>query len=153
MPKIYTLQTEQFIPVSLNEAWDFFSSPKNLSKITPDKMNFNIISDTFREKMYAGQIIQYTVSPLLGLKMHWVTEITKVEEKKMFIDEQRFGPYKFWHHQHHFNQVDGGVMMTDIINYAIPLGLFGRFLNFLFIGSEVSKIFEYRKKYIDENYK
>ncbi len=151
MPKVYTLKKTQFIPISIDRAWEFFSTPVNLQKITPDNMGFEIISDfNAQQKMHSGMIIQYHVSPLLGLKMHWVTEITHVVDKQFFVDEQRFGPYALWHHQHHFKQVDGGVEMYDEVNYAIGFSFLGRLLNKLFIAKKIESIFEYRFKFVEE---
>jgi ligand-binding SRPBCC domain-containing protein len=146
MSKVYTLQTEQFIPISLAEAWDFFSSPANLAKITPEHMGFNIISKHHGEKMYAGQIIEYTVKPLMGIPLYWMTEITHVQEGTYFVDEQRFGPYIMWHHQHHFKEVSGGVVMTDIVHYKIPLGFLGDIANWLFVKKQLQGIFDFRFK-------
>ena len=146
MSKVYTLQTEQFIPISLAEAWDFFSSPANLAKITPAHMGFHIISKHHSEKMYAGQIIEYTVKPLLGIPLYWMTEITHVQEGSYFVDEQRFGPYVMWHHQHHFKEVTGGVMMTDIVHYKIPLGFLGDIAHWLFVKKQLKGIFDFRFK-------
>lgn len=136
--------------MGMEEAWDFFSSPRNLAKITPEHMGFLITSKFNGEKMYPGMLITYKVSPLLGIKMDWCTEITHVIDKKYFVDEQRFGPYAMWHHQHHFKAVEGGIEMTDIVNYAIPLGFLGRIMNGLMISSEIEKIFSYREKKIKE---
>jgi len=101
-------------------------------------------------KVYPGMIITYKVSPLLGIKLNWMTEITHVNEPNYFVDEQRSGPYKIWHHQHHFKEIKGGVLMTDILNYAIPYGPFGTLANTLFVGNEVKKIFTYREKAIND---
>jgi len=149
--KTYQLKFEQKLPISLEQAWDFFSSPLNLAKITPDHMGFIITSD-FKEgqKMYPGMIITYKVSPLLGIKLNWMTEITHVQEGKYFVDEQRFGPYALWHHQHHFEEIKGGVHMTDIINYAIPYGFIGRIANSILVENEVRGIFDYREKKVEE---
>ena len=106
--------------------------------------DFNI-TDWDKKKAYPGQIIQYTVKPMLGLKINWVTEITQVRDKEFFIDEQRFGPYSFWHHKHFIKEIDGGVLMEDIIHYKPPFGLFGVLLNFLFINSKLNSIFKYRE--------
>lgn len=141
--KLFKLESKQFLPITLEEAWDFFSSPDNLKKITPDHMGFFITSEN-QGKMYPGMLITYIVTPLLGIKMRWCTEITQVEEKKYFIDEQRFGPYKMWHHQHHFKEVAGGVEMTDIVHYGIPLGILGQLANKLFVRNQLEEIFEYR---------
>lgn len=149
--KTYPLKFEQTLPITLAEAWDFFSSPLNLAKITPEHMGFVITSD-FKEdqKMYPGMIITYKLSPLPGFKINWMTEITHVKEGEYFIDEQRFGPYALWHHQHHFKEVAGGVHMTDILNYAIPYGFIGRLANSLFVAKEVQSIFAYREKKVEE---
>ncbi|MDB5018015.1 MAG: hypothetical protein JWQ84_2847 [Mucilaginibacter sp.] len=149
--KTYLLKTEQTIPVSLADAWDFFSSPLNLAKITPKEMTFVVTSDFNRdEKIYAGMIITYKVSPVFGIKMNWMTEITHVKDSEYFVDEQRFGPYALWHHQHHFKAIKGGVLMTDILNYAIPYGIIGRLGNAVLVDKQIKKIFSYREKAIKE---
>ena len=110
------------------------------------------ITSDFKEgqKMYPGMIITYKVSPLLGIKLNWMTEITHVKEGDYFVDEQRFGPYALWHHQHHFQEIPGGVLMTDIINYAIPMGIFGRMANSILVAKEIQGIFDYREKKVEE---
>lgn len=147
--KIYNLKRAQILPISLEEAWDFFSSPSNLSKITPDEMGFEIQYISGGNKTYAGQIIQYKVKILGGIKVNWVTEITHVYEPTYFVDEQRFGPYALWHHQHHFKKVGNGVEMIDEVNYAIPLGILGRLANWLFVGRQVSAIFDHRYQVLE----
>lgn len=142
--KVYNLTRTQFLPISLSEAWEFFSSPKNLSKITPSKLNFRILYISGGDKAYAGQIIRYKVTVPPGVTVHWVTEITQVKENAHFIDEQRFGPYALWHHQHHFKAVPGGVLMTDEVNYAIPFGIIGQLAHWLFVGKQVRAIFDHR---------
>ena len=144
MSKVYSLKTVQLLPISLDEAWDFFSSPKNLQKITPVDMGFSIISKHHGETMYAGQIIEYTVKPLLGIPLYWMTEITQVNDKKYFIDQQRFGPYSLWHHQHHFKAVVGGVEMTDIVHYKMPFWFLGDIANSLFVKKQLKGIFDFR---------
>ncbi|MEB0248784.1 MULTISPECIES: SRPBCC family protein [unclassified Mucilaginibacter] len=149
--KTYALKFKQNIPISLNEAWDFFSSPLNLAKITPADMRFVVTSDyTAQTKMYAGMIITYKISPLLGIKMNWMTEITQVVDGKYFVDEQRFGPYALWHHQHHFKEIPGGVEMTDILHYAIPYSVLGTIANNVFVGKKVKQVFEYRIKAVED---
>lgn len=148
--KIYNLRKEQFLPISLQEAWAFFSSPKNLAKITPEHMNFKILYQSGGDKAYAGQIIRYQINVLPFIPVHWVTEITQVKEPFHFIDEQRFGPYALWHHQHHFEEVKGGVLMTDEVNYAIPFGILGRFAHWLFVAKEVNRIFEHRFRTLED---
>lgn len=147
---IYSLKTVQTIPVGLEEAWSFFSNPANLNLITPGDMGFRIISRHHGEKMYAGQIIEYTVRPLLGIPVYWMTEITRVEEGRYFVDEQRFGPYSLWHHQHHFRETDGGVEMTDIVHYKIPFWWIGDLANGLFVRKKLEQIFSYRKERVNE---
>jgi ligand-binding SRPBCC domain-containing protein len=146
--KIYSISRKQTLPVTLEEAWSFFSSPANLKKITPAYMGFEITSDLGDGKMYAGQIISYIVTPLLGLPMSWTTEITHVIENKYFVDEQRFGPYSFWHHQHWFKEVEGGVEMTDIVHYAIPFGWLGRLANTLIVKNKLNEIFSFREEIV-----
>lgn len=140
----HSIKTVQKIPVSIEEAWNFFSSPVNLQAITPADMSFKIISNHQDEKMYTGQVIEYNVCPILKIPMYWMTEITHVEELKYFVDVQRKGPYSFWHHQHHFKKIEGGVEMIDIVHYKNPLGFMGEAANFLFVKRQLKKIFEYR---------
>ena len=150
MSQVYSLKTVQHIPADINTAWDFFSNPANLAAITPTSMGFKTISKHHGEKMYAGQIIEYKVSPVLGIPLYWMTEITHVEDKKYFVDEQRFGPYSLWHHQHHFKEVGGGVEMTDIVHYKIPYWFIGDIANSLFISKQLKSIFDYRYRKVDE---
>lgn len=150
MSKLYTFQTKQFIPSELETVWDFISSPKNLKEITPAYMGFDIVSESPVDKMYAGIIIAYKVSPMFGIKMNWVTEITHVEDKQYFVDEQRFGPYTFWHHKHFIKAVDGGVEMTDILHYKVPFGWIGDMVNTLIIRNKLKEIFDFRFKKLDE---
>ena len=147
--KIYRFKKSQLLPITINEAWDFLSDPNNLKKITPEYMGFKILEkeDT---KMYAGQIIQYIVTPILGIPTKWVTEITHVKDKSYFVDEQRFGPYSLWHHKHFIKEVDGGIEMLDIIDYKIPLGFIGRLVNPILVKPKLNEIFNYRKKKLVE---
>jgi ligand-binding SRPBCC domain-containing protein len=149
--KSYVLKTEQAIPISLDVAWDFFSSPLNLTRITPPDLNLVVTSDYPDDaKIYPGMIITYKVAPLLGITINWMTEITHVTGKQYFADEQRFGPYAMWHHQHHFKEIDGGVLMNDILHYAIPYGIFGRLSNTFFVGKKVKEIFAFREKAVEK---
>ena len=141
---IYTLETEQVLSINLDAAWDFFSSPDNLQKITPSHMGFQITSAVDR-KAYAGQIITYKVGILPGIKSNWVTEITQVKDQSFFIDEQRFGPYKMWHHEHFFEALsDGKTLMKDKISYKIPFGFLGHLAQKIFIKKQLTTIFEHR---------
>ena len=144
MMKIYRLTRTQLLPIGLREAWEFFSSPKNLAVITPKKMNFVILTMSGGDTLYPGQIISYKVTVLPLVRLRWVTEITHVQEPNYFADEQRFGPYALWHHKHHFKTVEGGVEMIDEVDYAISLGFLGRLAHFFFVGRAVNRIFDHR---------
>lgn len=144
--KLYQLKASQKLPISKETAWNFFSNPTNLSKITPSWLNFEVKSE-LPKKMYAGMIITYFVRPMLNIPQTWVTEITQVNEPNYFVDEQRFGPYKMWHHEHIFKEEkDGGVMMEDIVSYVVPFGFIGRIINSLVISKKINEIFNYRKE-------
>jgi len=147
--KIFKIHTKQKLPITIEEGWGFLSNPKNLSCITPNYMKFKITDCDFKP-VYQGQIIQYTVRPLLNIPLKWVTEITHVVNENYFVDEQRFGPYSLWHHKHFLREIDGGIEMEDIIHYKIPLGFIGEFLNFLFIKNQLKEIFDYRKNKLIE---
>ena len=148
--KLYQLKTSQKLPISIQTAWEFFSNPTNLSKITPPWLNFEVRTK-LPEKMYCGMIITYFVRPLLNIPQTWVTEITHINQPNYFVDEQRFGPYKFWHHQHSFTKTeDGGVIMDDIVSYVIPLGFLGRIINYFIVSKKVKEIFDYRKTVLEK---
>jgi ligand-binding SRPBCC domain-containing protein len=139
----------QLLPIDIETCWKFFSDPKNLSLITPPEMNFQILTD-LPDEIYPGLIIQYKVSPILSLRMNWVTEITQARKPYYFIDEQRFGPYKFWHHQHHFKEHQDGIEMTDIVHYRIPFGFAGKMFGKILVESQLNKIFDFREKKLKE---
>jgi len=140
----YQLTATQKIPASISEVWDFISAPANLKEITPPHMGFIVTNNTGTGKMYPGMIITYKVSPILGIKLNWMTEITHVRENEYFVDEQRIGPYKMWHHQHKIEPIEGGVLMTDIVNYQPPLGFLGSIANAILIKKQLKEIFDYR---------
>jgi len=146
----YTFKKTQKIPAALNEVWHFISSPANLKKITPAYMGFDIKSSGLPGKMYPGMIIKYNITPLLGIKMLWVTEITHVSDYEFFVDEQRIGPYSFWHHQHRLEKTEGGVLMTDTVNYQPPLGFVGDIANSIIIKKQLKNIFDYRVAAIEK---
>lgn len=146
----YQLHKTQKIPATIDQVWEFISSPGNLKKITPAYMGFNITSKQLSEKMYPGMIISYKVSPVLGIKMTWVTEITQVKEMEYFVDEQRVGPYSLWHHEHKIEPIDGGVLMTDIVSYKPPLGFLGSLANTLLFKKQLKEIFNFRKQALEE---
>jgi len=143
--KIYTLRATQKLPISVSEAWDFLSDPKNLKKITPEYMGFKILSGADRP-MFSGQLIQYIVTPVLGIKTKWVTEITHIEKGNYFVDEQRFGPYALWHHKHFIKEIDNGVEMEDIIDYKLPFGFLGQLMHPILVKPKLKEIFDYRKE-------
>jgi ligand-binding SRPBCC domain-containing protein len=149
---IFHFLRRQILPISCENAWEFFSNPKNLPLITPPHLNFIITSTFLPEKMYAGQIITYRVCPLFRIPVTWVTEITHVDQPFYFVDEQRFGPYRFWHHQHHFKSVTGGVEMIDLIHYQLPFGLLGRFINRFKVCDDLNAIFNFREKKLIERF-
>ncbi len=147
---MYKLQQIQHIPVDINEAWNFFSSPDNLKLITPEYMNFKILNRSDVGDMYPGMIITYTISPLFNLSIKWATEITQLKDHKYFIDNQIKGPYKIWHHEHHFKETDKGVEMRDVLFYELSYGFLGKLVYKLFVKKRVEEIFNYRYKKIKE---
>lgn len=144
MSQVYSLTTVQLIPADIAEVWNFFSNPGNLKNITPVSLAFRVISKHYGDTIYPGQIIEYKVRPVLNIPVYWMTEITNVDHKKFFVDEQRYGPYSFWHHQHHFKETSDGVEMTDIVHYKIPFWFIGDIANILFVKKQLKKIFEFR---------
>lgn len=147
--KVYTLYKKQQLPISKAEAWAFLSDPKNLKTITPNYMGFDIVSGADKP-MFAGQIIQYIVKPVFGIKTKWITEITHVVDGTYFVDEQRFGPYGLWHHKHFIKEIDGGVEMEDIIDYIVPFGILGQFVQPILVKPKLEEIFNYRTKKLEE---
>jgi ligand-binding SRPBCC domain-containing protein len=146
---MYQLKSTQIVKTDINTCWDFFSSPNNLKIITPTYMGFNTVTEV-PEKMYEGLMIEYKVTPILGIPMSWITEIKTVKENQFFVDEQRKGPYKIWHHEHHFKEIPEGVEMTDIVSYELPLGFLGKMVHPLLVKSKLKEIFDYRTKMVDE---
>ncbi len=149
--KLYRLTAKQYLPIGLEEAWSFLSDPRNLQKITPEPMGFEILSGA-EQPMYAGQIIQYRVSPIRGVRTRWVSEITHYQEKRYFVDEQRFGPYSLWHHKHFLYEDPAGVMMKDIVDYKLPLGPLGSLAQALFVKKQLTTIFRYRVQALETTY-
>ena len=148
----FQLKRVQKVNASLNDMWDFISSPENLKEITPEYLGFDIITKDLAPQMYSGMMISYTVKPLLGLKTLWVTEITHVKEKSYFVDEQRVGPYKIWHHEHFIEEIENGVLIKDIVSYTPPLGVLGNLANKLIINKKLNEIFNYRTKAIENKF-
>jgi ligand-binding SRPBCC domain-containing protein len=150
MGRIHYLKNVQKIPVSVEEAWKFFSNPHKLLAITPPSLNLKMTNELFGDEVYAGQVMTYTVKPVLGIPLSWLTEITHVERLKLFVDEQRKGPYRLWHHQHHFKNIEGGVEMTDLVHYQLPLGILGNIAYALTVKNQLKEIFTYRYFKINE---
>ncbi len=147
----HQLKHQQIIPVSLEETWEFFSNPGNLKHITPAHMDFKVLSGK-SAKVYPGQIIEYSVKPLLRIPLYWMTEITQVKHQAYFIDEQRFGPYAFWHHQHFFSATPEGTSIEDIVHYRLPLGWIGDIAHRLFIRKQLEQIFTFRAQFIKQKW-
>jgi len=144
----FVLNTEQHLRISREEAWDFFSSPRNLAKITPTSMDFKIISDLKSDKIVEGMNIEYIVKPVLGIPFRWKSKITSIEPGVSFTDIQLKGPYKYWEHKHTFTEENGGITMRDEIRYKLFGGWIGKILHRLFIRGKLNEIFEYREKQI-----
>ena len=146
---MYQLKTKQIIPTDLQTCWDFFSSPRNLKLITPNYMGFDVLYDV-PEKMYPGLMIEYRVKPIFNLPLKWITEITHVEQLNYFVDEQRKGPYRIWHHEHHFKEVANGIEMIDIVSYEIPFGPLGKIAHPIIVQKKLKEIFDYRFAKVEE---
>lgn len=141
---VHCLRYEQHIHAPLSEVWSFFSNPKNLATITPEYMAFQVTSTFLPERIYPGQVITYKVRPVLGIPLFWMTEITHVSDGSFFVDEQRVGPYRIWHHEHHFQETGGGVLMTDIVHYQLPMSILGEVAHLLFVRRQLADIFKFR---------
>lgn len=146
---IYSIHKTQKLPIPLHQAWDFMGNPKNLAVITPKSMGFVTKSGDDRA-MFAGQIITYTITPLFGIKLQWVTEITHVQAPTFFVDEQRYGPYAFWHHKHFLKEIPGGTEMEDIVHYKVPMGFLGRLVHPFLVKPKLKEIFAYREEKLRE---
>jgi len=143
---VYQLNRTQSFQQPIDKLWAFICDPKNLIKITPEYMGFDITSKNLPEEIYQGMIISYKVSPLLGIKINWITEITHVQHLAYFVDEQRAGPYKLWHHQHFLKSTSAGTVMEDIVTYQPPFGFLGSIANTVLIKQKLDEIFDYRQK-------
>lgn len=148
--KTYVLEREQVIQATLDEAWQFFSSPENLEELTPDNMGFDIITPRPLPQMHEGQLIEYKVRPILNIPIYWKTEIINVVDRRSFADTQLNGPYKLWHHTHTFKEVPEGILMKDKVEYALPLGVLGRIAHSLFVKNKLKNIFDYRYKTVEK---
>lgn len=151
--KKYELYRETILPITLLEAWDFFSNPANLSKITPAQMDFKVVTKGLPQHIHNGLTIDYVVRPLAGVPLKWLSQISSVNAPHSFVDEQLKGPYAYWHHEHTFEEKGGKVLMKDKVTYAVPLGLLGRLANALIVRRKLEQIFDYRTKKILEIFK
>jgi ligand-binding SRPBCC domain-containing protein len=143
---IHTLENNQTVPASLAACWDFFSDPRNLARITPPELGFEVTS-SLPARIHAGMMIEYRVRPLFGIPLAWLTEITHVDEPHCFIDEQRIGPYRIWHHEHRFTETgDGSVLMQDKVTYVLPFGPFGELAHPLVVKPQLRRIFDFREQ-------
>lgn len=143
----HSFQIVQQLPVSVRQAWNFFSNPENLQLITPSDFQFKILTP-LNGSIYPGQVIDYTVRPLFSIRMKWRTIITKVDHEVMFVDEQQKGPYRYWQHQHYFRPFEGGTEMTDTVSYEVPGAFFGDILNKMIIKKKLKDLFDYRSTQI-----
>jgi ligand-binding SRPBCC domain-containing protein len=148
--KLYRFQKIQHLPVDIDKAWDFFSNPRNLRNITPPWLDFTITDPNLQGLMYEGMIITYRIRPIARFTATWITEITHVQKPYYFIDEQRFGPYRFWHHQHIFRPVDSGIEMEDLLHYALPFPAISSLVHRLFVRKKIEEIFTFRQKTLEK---
>jgi len=148
---LFQLKQKITLNTTMKEAWDFFSNPRNVKVVTPPKLNMTITSE-LPDTMYEGMIISYKVHPILNIPLTWVTEITKIIPNKLFIDEQRHGPYKMWHHEHFFREVDNGIEVEDLVSYIMPFGPLGILVQKLHVQMELESVFDYRTKVLKEKF-
>lgn len=148
---IHVINSEQELPISIDEAWEFFSTPANLEKLTPKSLRFKILTCS-HDTMVEGQIISYKIRLMPLVWMNWVTEIKQVEDKHFFVDDQRSGPYKIWHHRHTFTETENGVLMQDQVHYLLPFGFIGKIVHTLFVKAQLKRIFSYRTEMLAEKF-
>lgn len=149
--RIHRFEQSQILPISLEDAWDFFSNPRNLDDMTPPELAFRTQSGD-DEPMFAGQIIVHRIRLLPGVWTTWVTEIVEVEDRRYFIDEQRSGPYRFWHHLHRFETCEDGVRMLDRVHYALPFHPLSAPMHGLYIRPQLERIFSYRRQILESRF-
>jgi ligand-binding SRPBCC domain-containing protein len=143
---IHTIQRTQIVRSPLRDCWLFFSNPQNLARLTPPALDFQVLSDV-PEEIYPGLMIQYRVRPLFGLPLIWLTEISHVEPERSFVDEQRLGPYRLWHHEHHFRGLDEyHTEMRDRVHYILPFAPFSEFMHPWLVKPKLEQIFDYRER-------
>ena len=149
--KVHSLSQEQTIPIPINQAWEFFSSPRNLEAMTPPEMGFRIVSLP-SEILYEGEIIEYSVKVLPGVWIPWVSEIKALRKGESFVDDQISGPFKFWHHRHSFEETSGGTIVKDLIHYSVGFSIFGEVARALVVKNQLAKMFEHRRLILDEKF-
>ena len=143
---IHILRRTQIVPASVEVCWDFFSDPRNLARITPPELDFQIRGE-LPPNIHAGLMITYRVRPLFGVPVTWLTEITHVEPPHRFVDEQRVGPYAIWHHEHFFTALEGGrTEIRDLVHYVLPFGWLGNLAHPLLVAPQLERIFAFRQK-------
>ena len=147
---VFELREQIHLATTMEELWEFISSPANLKEITPGYMGFEIRTSPLPEKIYPGLMISYWVRPILGIKMNWLTEITHVREPHYFVDEQRSGPYALWHHEHRLLATEQGVQMTDLVTYRLPAGPLGTMAHRVFVKKQLDGIFRYREQALEK---
>ena len=138
------------LPLPLESTWEFFSTPKNVKILTPEFLGWEILNEEEDEKMYPGQVISYYIRPFWNIRFHWVAEITHIQKPNYFIDVQRFGPYKYWHHEHRFQEIPNGVEIIDSIYYQLPYGVLGKAFHALKVKKDLDKIFTYRRHNLEK---
>lgn len=147
---VHKLYHQQVLHADIDTVWRFFSGAGNLQRITPGHMNFRVTSGELPEEIYPGMIITYKVSPLFRIPLFWMTEITHVVPGKLFVDEQKRGPFRMWHHQHHFEASGNEVLMTDIVHYQLPLGFLGEIVHAVMVKKQLQDIFKFREQQVDQ---
>lgn len=151
--KIFEYEAEQLLPITIDEAWLFFSSAKNLSLITPPEMAFKILTPLDNSEIHEGMLIDYQVRPLFGIPLKWQTQIIKVNKPFFFTDLQLKGPYSIWEHTHTFTETNNGVLMHDLVRYQLPFGFLGLIAHQAIVKKKIKGIFDYRKTVLNKIFK
>lgn len=146
----YFFNAEQFLPITINKAWEFFSDAENLAVITPPALGFKVLSPVKDQEIYEGMLIDYKVSPLFNVPLHWRTQISKVDKPYSFTDRQLKGPYKLWEHTHHFFEKENGILMKDRVKYQLPYGIIGEVAHSVLVRDKIEDIFAYRKQVLNQ---
>lgn len=147
--KIHSFKQKQLLHISHDQAWAFFANPQNLTKLTPEWMQLTLLSEA-PQMMYEGMIITQQIKPILGIPLTWVTEITRIKERSYFIDEQRIGPYRFWHHEHRLRETPTGIEIIDTLHYALPFGIFGEIAHQIAVKRKIAEVFAFRYEALEK---